>query len=107
MTDSYNGSLYLTASLPTDIVFLFSNKIIVQIHSDGEVTFGEGYTPSEAAIEFWKCVSHMNPLRATVENYAQQIGELAEVLDFYASAPNIDLAVDAGRKARIVLKRRG
>lgn len=32
-------------------------KILVRIHADGTLTYGEGYTPDSAAVEFWTAMA--------------------------------------------------
>jgi hypothetical protein len=45
-------------------IFYISNsegKMVVVIHHDGQVEFGPGYTPDEAAKEFWVALGHHAP----------------------------------------------
>ena len=34
------------------------DRMMVEIHSDGTLRFGEGYTPNEAARIFWEAIAH-------------------------------------------------
>jgi len=46
-----------------DIVYISNSegKMVVTIHHDGQVEFGPGYTPDEAAKEFWVALGHHAP----------------------------------------------
>lgn len=37
-------------------------KLVVSMAEDGTLEFGEGFTPIEAAVEFWKAVVACKPL---------------------------------------------
>lgn len=43
---------------PGDLIIGTSKeRILVRIHPDGTLTYGEGYTPDEAAVEFWTAMA--------------------------------------------------
>lgn len=50
------------------VVVTSSGFLIVRIRPDGTVTFGEGYTPDEAAKAFWQSVAN-----ARVEDEASRV----------------------------------
>ena len=57
-----NDEITFTGSLPPDILTICSDEgMLVQIGSDGTVTYGETYTPDRAAQAFWKALGRYAP----------------------------------------------
>lgn len=83
----YNGSSWSDASLYTISSNVHSDTItingaggdaMVSISPDGNIEYGEDYTPDEAAKVFWEAIALQNPhaLRAEIDELKQQICEL-------------------------------
>jgi len=53
-----------TPSAPTSVAIIFSGKTLVTIKPDGEIVYGEGYTPDAAAKAFWDALGYERKRRA-------------------------------------------
>ena len=46
-----------------------AEDLVVEINDDGQVTFGEGYTPDAAAREFWSALASLPVVREYIKRW--------------------------------------
>lgn len=76
-----SDSMWITGG-PESLVM--NNRTILTFTPEGDVVFGEGIEPSEAARQFWTFLAHMNPLRSTVVMLEAENAAMREIVQAVA-----------------------
>lgn len=72
MTDSITTKILTEFQIKQSDIFTIqsNNRTIVTLTSQGELVYGEGYTPDEAARVFWEALRSYAPLCARCQQRA-------------------------------------